>query len=187
MSLATARAERVAHLFEGVGEPLPPAEARRRAAAFRRAYLAGRRPVVGATAFLRYAHRRARVIVVTNNLEAEQQAKLRHLRLARYVDGLVTSEREGAAKPDARLFLAGLRKAGVGPEEAVVLGDSYRSDVVGARAADLAVVWFNRFGARPPSPLLPVPEIARLHPPRNAWAAIERAHERPRRPRGRGD
>ena len=49
----------------------------------------------------------------------------------------------GVAKPDPRIFALGLRAAGVTPDEAVYIGDSYFVDVVASRAAGLGAVLFD--------------------------------------------
>jgi len=47
----------------------------------------------------------------------------------------------GAAKPDPGIFTEALRRAGVGPERAVMIGDSYDEDIAPAAALGLRTVW----------------------------------------------
>jgi FMN phosphatase YigB (HAD superfamily) len=49
-------------------------------------------------------------------------------------------------KPDRRVFEAALAIAGVGPEEAVHVGDSVANDVAGARAAGVRPILLHRQG-----------------------------------------
>jgi FMN phosphatase YigB (HAD superfamily) len=43
-------------------------------------------------------------------------------------------------KPDPRIFRLALERAGVGPDEAVYVGDLYSVDIRGARAAGIEAV-----------------------------------------------
>jgi putative hydrolase of the HAD superfamily len=66
--------------------------------------------------------------------------------LAPYIDVLAISAVEGLAKPAPEFFLRASELAGVAPERAVMIGDSYRADVLGARAAGMAAVLLDRHG-----------------------------------------
>jgi putative hydrolase of the HAD superfamily len=78
------------------------------------------------------------------------------------VDRLVVSEEAGASKPDPRIFEIALARAGCAAEEAVMVGDSWTNDILGARAAGIRAIWFDR-DARDP-PLADVPVIRSLQP-----------------------
>jgi HAD superfamily hydrolase (TIGR01549 family) len=151
--------------------------ATRTATAYRTGYIQARRSVPGARPFLETIRQRATVVIVSNNLLHEQQEKLRDCRLDGYIDVLVVSEEVGVSKPDARIFEIALERAGAGPQEAVMIGDSWANDVEGARSAGIRAVWFNRDGRPSPDPAVPVlrsleisPETLRLifgdEPPR---------------------
>ncbi len=89
--------------------------------------------------------------VVTNHRVAAQEEKLRFLGLREFIDPLIASEAVGVEKPERAIFAAALRAARARPREAVMVGDSWTNDVLGARAAGIRPIWFNRFGARPPT------------------------------------
>ena len=55
----------------------------------------------------------------------------------------------GASKPEQRIFQEAFRLAGVSPERALHVGDSYRADVLGAREAGAGAVLLDR-GDKPP-------------------------------------
>lgn len=130
---------------------------------YRDEYLELQRPVPGAIALVRRLHRRAVVVVVTNNELEEQERKLAFLGVRAWIDHLVVSAQVGVVKPDPAIFRVALRRARTGPREAVMLGDSWESDIVGARAAGIPAVWFNRFHRpRPRGPR--VAEIDSLRP-----------------------
>jgi putative hydrolase of the HAD superfamily len=82
--------------------------------------------------------------IVTNNLTEEQQMKLARTGLAPHVDALITSADVGAMKPDVRIFQVALDRFSVSAREAVMVGDSWPVDILGAQAAGIRAVWFNR-------------------------------------------
>ena len=93
------------------------------------------------------------IVAVTNNLVAEQEDKLRHTRLRNLFDELVISEAAGVHKPDPAIFDLALRAARATPAEAVMLGDSWENDVMGAIRAGIAAAWLDRRAAGVPSSL----------------------------------
>jgi putative hydrolase of the HAD superfamily len=52
----------------------------------------------------------------------------------------------GAAKPSPELYRMALELAGVAPEAALMVGDSYRADVLGARSVGMTGVLLDRAG-----------------------------------------
>ena len=82
--------------------------------------------------------------IVTNGPTEVQRAKLQLLGIEHLVDFVLISEEFGAAKPDPEIFREALGLAGVGPEEAIFVGDSAEFDMAGARAAGIPTVWVNR-------------------------------------------
>jgi HAD superfamily hydrolase (TIGR01509 family) len=160
------RAERIRRLVaDSASADLEPAEARRLSDAYRQAYLDARRPVPGAPELLAEVRRRgARVVAVTNNLVAEQEDKLRHVGVRHLFDDLVISEAAGVSKPDPAIFDLALRSAGVQADDAVMLGDSWTNDVLGAVGSGIAAAWLDRAGTGVPDPSVPVLTLAALQP-----------------------
>lgn len=78
-----------------------------------------------------------------------------HLDLARYLDFVVVSAVIGLGKPDPLLFRHAIERAGVAPHEALFVGDTYATDILGARAAGLHPVLIARH-RRPPVADVPV-------------------------------
>ena len=60
-----------------------------------------------------------------------------------YFETLAFSDEVGYVKPDPRLFLAALEELGVEPWKAVHVGDSVKSDVLGAKNAGMKTVWLK--------------------------------------------
>jgi HAD superfamily hydrolase (TIGR01549 family) len=178
-----ARRERFVRLARRAGRAITEAEAADLSATYRDAYQRLRRPVPGAVPFLRRIGGRTTLAIVTNNTVSEQTEKLAFLGLDRTVDLLVTSEEVGVAKPSPGIFRAALARAGAGPSEAVMVGDSWESDVAGARSAGIRPLWFNRFGVAPPRRLRVV-EFSSFRPPHRVEALLRaRAPVRPAGPR----
>jgi HAD superfamily hydrolase (TIGR01549 family) len=160
-TVADARIDRYRRLFAFAGDAGDHASAA--AELHRRVYQASRCRVAGALELLQALHPRVRIAVVTNNTVAEQKEKLATFGLSSLVDALVTSEEIGAAKPDGRIFAAALQRIECAPGEAVMIGDSWKHDVLGATAAGISPIWFNRNGAAHPDPEV-APQIAALLP-----------------------
>jgi len=164
-----ARLERIQKFFLKYGESLSPAQADAAVMLYRETYRAARRPVAGAVALLEHLRGRARIGVVTNNTKVEQIEKLETCGLTHLIDALVISGEVGIFKPNPAIFRIALDRLDCGPGQAVMIGDSWEVDVVGAREAGIAPVWFNRFGAASPGPgvvtvdaLEPVEAVAAL-------------------------
>jgi FMN phosphatase YigB (HAD superfamily) len=66
---------------------------------------------------------------------------LAELDLDRYLDFVLPSGAVGLAKPNPAFFRVALDEARVAPSDAVMVGDSYRADVVGAWSAGMPRAW----------------------------------------------
>ena len=76
--------------------------------------------------------------VITNG-----NACVEFIGIGHWFDFVVSSERAGAAKPEARIFHAALDHAGVEPERVAHVGDDPERDVLGAAAVGMRTVWYN--------------------------------------------
>jgi putative hydrolase of the HAD superfamily len=75
-------------------------------------------------------------------------ADLHRCGIGNLFDGQVTAISAGAAKPDARIYAALVRMAGVSAAEIMHVGDDPLADVDGARQAGMQTLWLNRGGVR---------------------------------------
>jgi len=112
-----------------------------------------------------------RLGIVSNNILAEQESKLDEFGIRALVNALVVSADVGVSKPDPAIFGIALVRLGVTAGEAVMVGDSWASDIVGAAAAGLRAVWLNRTGEPCPDPSLAT-EIASLEPASSVMGVI---------------
>jgi HAD superfamily hydrolase (TIGR01549 family) len=174
LSVEELRAERIKRLVADSGTAdLEPDEAEELAAAYRDAYLAARRPVPGAAELLAEVRRRgARIVAVTNNLVAEQEDKLRHAGMRHLFDGLVISEAAGVIKPDPAIFEMALQLAKSSRDEAIMLGDSWANDVMGATGSGIAAAWLDRAGRGVPDTSIRVLALTSLQPATEVAAAL---------------
>lgn len=85
-------------------------------------------------------------VVVVSNSEGQLQALFDKLGLADTFDHVIDSHHVGVEKPDPRIFELALQRFGVAAGEALHLGDTYATDVVGARAAGLQLALIDPFG-----------------------------------------
>jgi putative hydrolase of the HAD superfamily len=174
LSVEGLRAERIRRLVAESGSAdLDAGEAEELASAYREAYLAACRPVVGAAELLAEVRDRgARIVAVTNNTVAEQEGKLRNLDMRHLFDELVISEAAGVSKPDPVIFGVALERAGVQPDEAIMLGDSWANDVMGAIGSGIAAAWLDRAGTGPPDAAVDVLVLTGLEPARDVAASL---------------
>lgn len=104
--------------------------------------------------------RGVRVGVCTNMLAGIQMRKLCQLGLADKVDFLVTSEEAGRDKPDAPIFELALQKAGCTAAEALMVGDNFKHDVIGAHRVGIDGLWLHVHGEEPVTADFPFLEAA---------------------------
>jgi len=120
------------------------------------------KPYPGAEKILRQVSTGYPLGLVTNGSPAVQMFKLAQAGLARYFSIVVTSGDVGAGKPDPKPFLTALESLGVDPDSAVMIGNSWRSDVQGANNLGIASIWFNRDSLHAGEGPLPTIEISSL-------------------------
>jgi putative hydrolase of the HAD superfamily len=169
-----ARLVRLRHLFTLYGAVWDEVEGQAIVACYREHYQSSRRPVEGVVPLLERLKTMAQIGIVTNNLVAEQRDKLRYCRIDHLIDFLVTPEQANATKPAPAIFEAALAQAGCGPQEAVMVGDSWHADVAGASAAGIRAIWLNRRGAPCPDPSLAteIREIRAFEPLEDVLAVV---------------
>jgi putative hydrolase of the HAD superfamily len=146
-TLESAREERFRRLFAVYEETLAETQAVAVAASYRGVYQANRRLIPGAHALLERLHGQVRIGVITNNMVAEQEEKIAHLGIGDYIDALIVSEAIGVPKPAPEIFAAALARLGCDAPAAVMVGDSWENDIVGAARVGMRSIWLNRFGA----------------------------------------
>jgi len=120
--------------------------------------------VEGAEVILEFAAQTGVVGILSNGLREQQRSKIRTFRLDRWVSHVVLSEEVGAMKPARAIFDAAWQAAGGGRVRKVYVGDSWESDVLGAKAAGWFPIWFDRLGRGVPAPVVFVTKLVDLKP-----------------------
>jgi len=98
---------------------------------------------------------------VVSNFDSRLHRICAGLGLAQRVDFVVASAEVGHGKPARQIFDIAVREAGTPAARTLMVGDSPRDDVAGARAAGCLALWLDR--SRPPSPHA-LPDLSRLPP-----------------------
>ena len=163
ISIHESRVMRYRRFYEFAGSPVEREEAETIAARHLGEYMVSRRIVPGAAALMERLALHAPIAIVTNNTVKEQVEKLATFGLDRHVTALITSEECGVAKPDSAIFRHALERLDVAAGDAVMIGDSWEKDVVGATRAGIRAVWLNRFAETCPDRSLAI-EVASFEP-----------------------
>ena len=74
------------------------------------------------------------------------EAMIDEMGLRKYFVRVAISDKLGWRKPHPRVFLQLVEELGVEPPETLYVGDTYETDVVGAKGAGLDVAWVNPKG-----------------------------------------
>jgi putative hydrolase of the HAD superfamily len=106
--------------------------------------------------------RPGRTIGVVSDWSSHLGALLDALDLRRHLDFVLVSATAGHAKPSPELYRQALVVAGVAPERAVMVGDSYAADVLGARSAGMDGMLLDRQGGHAPVDVPVIGSLAEL-------------------------
>lgn len=105
-------------------------------------------PYPGAVELVRELSSSYELYMITNGNVVSQMPRLEHSGLAPYFKEVFVSEAVGVGKPDKRYFdYVAAHIPDFAPDEAVVIGDSPNSDILGAQNAGLDSIWFDPPGA----------------------------------------
>lgn len=96
---------------------------------------------------LRHHHR---LHVITNGFTATQLTKITASGLRPFFSVVLTSEQAGASKPSVRIFRHALRSAGAVAGNSLMVGDSAKADMAGARAVGMDQAHLGRTGMHDP-------------------------------------
>ena len=98
----------------------------------------------GALELIQELYGKCRLYIITNGLTAVQKSRFGSTPLAPYFEQSFISEEMGCAKPEKRFFdLVAAAIPDFDPIEAIVIGDSLSSDILGGVNAGLDTCWFN--------------------------------------------
>ncbi|HBH23606.1 MAG TPA: noncanonical pyrimidine nucleotidase, YjjG family [Cytophagales bacterium] len=92
---------------------------------------------------LNYLKDKYKLHIITNGFEDVQFIKLQSARLFDYFDIIMTSDRAGCQKPDAKIFNEALSSTSASPDSSVMIGDNPDTDIAGAISAKIDAVHYN--------------------------------------------
>ena len=98
----------------------------------------------GAEELVRYLAEKYPLTVVTNGFVEVQYEKFDRSGLRDCFAHIVLSEEVGCQKPNPRIYEEALRMNGISAEEAVMIGDSWNSDIQGAINAGIDQIWIRK-------------------------------------------
>ena len=98
----------------------------------------------GAEELVRYLAKKYPLTVVTNGFIEVQYEKFDKSGLRDCFSHIVLSEEVGCQKPNPRIYEEALRMNGVSAAEAVMIGDSWNSDIQGAINAGIDQIWIRK-------------------------------------------
>lgn len=150
LDLVAARREVLTHTLAALGHDRPEL-AQRAAASFVRAAEAAQVLMPGARAVLADLRARGlRLVLLTNGAEAPQSHKIERFGLAGSFDHVQIEGAFGCGKPEREAFLAAVAAVGAAPEQAMMVGNDWRHDVVGGLEAGLQATWVDLEGRGSP-------------------------------------
>ena len=85
-------------------------------------------------------------MVLVSNFYGNVESVLADFNLRHYFKEIVESAVVGIRKPDPRIFMLGVDALGLNPEEVLVIGDSYKKDIVPAETIGCKVAWIKGKG-----------------------------------------
>lgn len=89
--------------------------------------------------------------ILTNGPGQRQRHRIRALGLDNDIPVWCISEEMGVAKPDPEFFRSALRTLDVAAQDAVMIGDNWENDIMGAKAVGMKAIWLNRNGLVSPT------------------------------------
>ena len=110
--------------------------------------------VADAHEVLDYLAHKYRLHIASNGLHEVQYRKMKSARLDSFFTSVILSEDAGANKPQTPFFEYALRSVGCAREAAIMIGDNFNTDIIGAKNAGIDQIYFKRDASLPtPEPV----------------------------------
>lgn len=95
---------------------------------------------------LEYLSPNYKLHIITNGFQEIQEKKLKEGNIHHYFQHIVNSEVAGVKKPHPHIFELALKRASVGPQNSLMIGDNLEADIMGAKSVGMQALHFNSNG-----------------------------------------
>ncbi|HEY1038905.1 MAG TPA: YjjG family noncanonical pyrimidine nucleotidase [Bacteroidia bacterium] len=92
---------------------------------------------------LDYLSSKYKLHIITNGFAEIQHIKLKNCSIDQYFNEVLISEQIGFNKPHPNIFNAALEKTSAKTEHALMIGDDWDADIIGASEAGFKTIFFN--------------------------------------------
>jgi len=97
----------------------------------------------GVIEILTYLYPKYKMYIISNGFEEVQSRKMQNSGLDSFFQDMILSDDIGVNKPHPDIFIAALGKANITAAEALVIGDSWDADIIGAKNAHIDQCWYD--------------------------------------------
>ncbi|QFZ53877.1 noncanonical pyrimidine nucleotidase, YjjG family [Oceanihabitans sp. IOP_32] len=94
---------------------------------------------------LDYLKSRYTLHIITNGFREIQHKKLKNAKINLYFKTVTNSESVGVKKPNPLIFNYALKNANTTVDQALMIGDSYEADILGAKNIGMDAIYFGDF------------------------------------------
>ena len=102
--------------------------------------------VPGAIELLEYLRPKYNLYILSNGFKELQSRKMQTAGIDKYFNTIILSEDIGVNKPDSRLYEHAMRKTASNPQESLMIGDMFDTDIVGAANFGMDSMYYNPKG-----------------------------------------
>ena len=115
----------------------------------------------GTIELLEYLRPKYNLYILSNGFKELQSHKMQTAGIDKYFDALILSEDIGVNKPDKRLYEHAMQRTASKPEESLMIGDMFDTDIVGAANFGIDSIYYNPKG-KTGHPFTPTYEVRHL-------------------------
>ena len=117
--------------------------------------------VPGAIELLEHLRPKYNMYILSNGFKELQSRKMQTGGIDKYFDALILSEDIGVNKPDSRLYAHAMERTASKPQESLMIGDMFDTDIVGAANFGIDSIYYNPKG-KTGHPFAPTYEVRDL-------------------------
>ena len=99
----------------------------------------------GSLELLELLSKKYQLHIITNGFKEVQHIKIDKSGLQKYFSNVLISEELGFNKPDVKIFREAERCSNAAPNECLMIGDNFETDIKGAQKAGWQSIWYNAY------------------------------------------